>query len=146
MKLWQGQALFRRLVSMASPTIFFFNSIVLIITPAWIGSATAAGFGKSLAEISSLAKKEGKVRFTFGTPDSRQAKAFFKSFRDRHPGIDVEYTRAMPRTAAEHILAELLAGQVDFGLLTVLDLPVVFSGRDFTPAQESKIVKGILQA
>ena len=146
MNLWQRQPLFRWLVSLASPPIIFLSSIVLAITPAWIGSAAAAGFGNNLAEIESLAIKEGKVRFTSGTPDARQAKTFSKSFRDNYPGIDVEYTRIMPHTAAEHILAELLAGQVDVDLLTVLDSPVVFSGWDFTPAQESKIVKGILQA
>ena len=84
-------------------------------------SVSAQDFGKSFAEIVARAKKEGKVRFTSGTPDERQAKEFFKRFRDKYPEIEVEYTRGTPRTASEKIFAELLSGQSEYDLLTVLD-------------------------
>ena len=102
-------------------SVVFLGSFLLAVTPARAASATPERFGKSFAEIVSLAKKEGKVRFTSGTPDERQAKSFFNRFREKFPEINVEYTRATPRTASETILAELLSGQIDYDLLTVLD-------------------------
>jgi ABC-type Fe3+ transport system substrate-binding protein len=99
----------------------FIGSLHLTVTPAAAASPTPERFGKTFAEIVSLAKKEGKVRFTSGTPDERQAKSFFKGFREKYPEINVEYTRATPRTASETILAELLSGQVQYDLVTVLD-------------------------
>jgi iron(III) transport system substrate-binding protein len=108
--------------SIAAATAFAFHaSFLLAVTPARAASPTPERFGKSFAEIVSLAKKEGKVRFTSGTPDERQAKTFFKGFREKYPEINIEYTRATPRTASETILAELLSGQTDYDLLTVYD-------------------------
>jgi len=104
----------------AAAAAVFIGSLHLAVTPAWAASAPER-FGKTFAEIVSLAKKEGKVRFTSGTPDERQAKSFFKGFREKYPEINVEYTRATPRTASETILAELLSGQVEYDLVTVLD-------------------------
>jgi iron(III) transport system substrate-binding protein len=100
-----------------------FPLILLFLAVSFVEAASPApeGFGRTFAEIVARAKKEGKVRFTSGTPDERQAKEFFKSFRDKYPEIDVEYTRATPRTASEKILAELLSGQSDYDLLTVYD-------------------------
>ena len=111
----------RLLVSTLVATIALGILIIPASTPVWVASAASANFGKTLAEIESLAKKEGKVRFTSGTPDSRQAKTFFKSFQEKYPEIKVEYTRDTPRTASERIFAELLSGQRDYDLLTVLD-------------------------
>ena len=99
----------------------FQATFLLVVTPARAASPTPERFGKSFAEIVSLAKKEGKVRFTSGTPDERQAKTFFKGFREKYPEVNVEYTRATPRTASETIFAELLSGQTDYDLLTVYD-------------------------
>lgn len=97
------------------------GSFLLAVTPASAASPAPERFGKSFVEIVNLAKKEGKVRFTSGTPDERQAKTFFKGFREKYPEINVEYTRATPRTASETILAELLSGQTEYDLLTVFD-------------------------
>ena len=99
------------------PLIF----LPFIATFAQAASAAPEGFGKNFSEIVALAKKEGKVRFTSGTPDDRQAKSFFKGFREKYPEITLEYTRAQPRSNSERILAELIAGQVEYDLLTVLD-------------------------
>ena len=97
--------------------------IVFFLTVGFAAAAAPAaeGFGRNFTEIVARAKKEGKVRFTSGTPDERQAKEFFKGFRDKYPEIEVEYTRGTPRTASEKILAELLSGQSEYDLLTVLD-------------------------
>lgn len=95
--------------------------IVALATPSFAYAAAPEGFGKSFHEIVALAKKEGRVRFTSGTPDEQQARAFFKGFREKYPEIQVDYTRAQPRSASERILAELLSGQVEYDLLTVLD-------------------------
>ena len=105
----------------AAATFAFHVSFLFAVMPARAASPTPERFGKSFAEIVSLAKKEGKVRFTSGTPDERQAKNFFKGFREKYPEINVEYTRATPRTASETILAELLSGQTEYDLLTVFD-------------------------
>jgi len=121
MTLWQLQIGLCRLVLMVALAVLPVSIAMLAFSPAWAASAPSNGFGKTFSEIESLAKKEGKVRFTSGTPDARQAKTFFKSFRDKYPQIEVEYNRDTPRTASERILAELLAGQNDYDLLTVLD-------------------------
>ena len=105
----------------AAAAAAFIGSLHLPVTPACAASPTPERFGKTYAEIVSLAKKEGKVRFTSGTPDERQAKSFFKGFREKYPEINVEYTRATPRTASETILAELLSGQIEYDLVTLLD-------------------------
>jgi ABC-type Fe3+ transport system substrate-binding protein len=103
--------------------LILFPLIFLVVAASFAGAASPAseGFGKSFSEIVALAKKEGKVRFTSGTPDEQQAKSFFKSFREKYPEINVEYTRATPRSDSERILAELLSGQIEYDLLTVLD-------------------------
>ena len=105
----------------AAAAVAFLGSFLCNVAPARAASPTPERFGKSFAEIVSLAKKEGKVRFTSGTPDERQAKSFFNRFREKYPEISVEYTRATPRTASETILAEFLSGQIDYDLVTVLD-------------------------
>ena len=102
-------------------TLLLLILLQFIATFAQAASPAPEGFGKSFSEIVALAKKEGKVRFTSGTPDEKQAKAFFKTFREKYPEIDVEYTRATPRSESERVLAELLSGQIDYDLLTVLD-------------------------
>src|SRR5262249_32793332 len=103
--------------------LILFPLIVLFLAAGFGGAPAPAaeGFGRNFNEIVARAKKESKVRFTSGTPDERQAKEFFKSFRDKYPEIEVEYTRGTPRTAPEKILAELLSGQSEYDLLTVLD-------------------------
>jgi len=104
------------------PLVFFFAILLLCgVDFARAAAPASERFGKTFAEIVSLAKKEGKVRFTSGTPDERQAKNFFKGFREKYPEINVDYTRATPRTASEGNLAELLSGQVEYDLLTVMD-------------------------
>ena len=102
-------------------TLLLLILLQFIATFAQAASPAPEGFGKSFSEIVALAKKEGKVRFTSGTPDEKQAKAFFKTFREKYPEIDVEYTRATPRSESERVLAQLLSGQIDYDLLTVLD-------------------------
>lgn len=83
------------------------------------GLATAGGFGRSLDEIVALAKKEGKVRFCSSSPDEKDGEKFFSAFRQRYPGIIVEYTRCRGVESRERILSELLAGQVDYDLLHI---------------------------
>jgi len=95
--------------------------IFLTISLAQAASPGPEGFGRSLGEIVALAKKEGKVRFTSGTPDEGQERSFFKAFREKYPEINVEYTRAQPRSNSDRILAELIGGQVEYDLLNVAD-------------------------
>src|SRR5262245_57474582 len=113
----QNQPVMGAKMSVVLPLILFF----LAANVSAAAAPAPEGFGRNLNEIVARAKKEGKVRFTSGTPDERQAKEFFKSFRDKYPEIEVEYTRGTPRTASEKIFAELLSGQSEYDLLTVLD-------------------------
>lgn len=93
----------------------------LLIPLTFVAAATAQDFGKTYAEIVARAKKEGKVRFCAGTPDEKEAKEFFKAFREKYPDITIEYARCRPAVTSERILTELIAGQVDYDLLTVYD-------------------------
>jgi len=87
----------------------------------WIAGSQAAaqGFGKTLEEVVKLARKEGKVRLCSSAPDERDAKQFFATFRQKYPGVDVEYTRCRGVESRERILNELLGGQVDYDLIHV---------------------------
>jgi iron(III) transport system substrate-binding protein len=83
------------------------------------GRADAQTFGKSLDEVVALAKKEGKVRVCSSDPDEKDANKFFAAFREKYPGIVVEYTRCRGTESREKILNELLGGQVDYDLLHI---------------------------
>jgi iron(III) transport system substrate-binding protein len=93
----------------------------LTIAPAAVASVAPEGFGRNLSEVVARAKKEGKVRFCAGTPDEKEAKEFFRGFREKYPDITIEYTRCRPAQTSERILTELIAGQVEYDLLTVYD-------------------------
>jgi ABC-type Fe3+ transport system substrate-binding protein len=104
-------------VTLVLSALFLF----LTITFLQAASPAAEGFGKSFGEIVALAKREGKVRFCAGTPDEKEAKEFFKAFREKYPEISIEYTRCRAAISSERILTELIAGQVDYDLVTVYD-------------------------
>jgi iron(III) transport system substrate-binding protein len=99
----------------------FFSLAFVFLCAALVPSAAAQDFGKSFAEIVARAKKEGKLRFCAGTPDEKEAKAFFKAFGEKYPEISIEYTRCRPAATSERILTELIAGQVDYDLIVVFD-------------------------
>lgn len=82
-------------------------------------AAAVKGVGGSLDEIVALAKKEGKVRLCSSDPDERDVDKFFASFRQKYPGVAVEYTRCRGVESRERILSELLGGQIDYDLLHV---------------------------
>ena len=66
-------------------TLLLLILLQFIATFAQAASPAPERFGKTFAEIVSLAKKEGKVRFTSGTPDERQAKSFLQGFSREVP-------------------------------------------------------------
>ena len=112
----QVKTLFSGLFSALAPIAF-----VLALATTALASVAPEGFGRNLAEIVARAKKEGKVRFCAGTPDEKEAKEFFRGFREKNPDIAIEYTRCRPAVTSERILTELIAGQVEYDLLTVYD-------------------------
>jgi len=106
-------------LSLPASLLTFFSSLVSTFICA--ASLSGQDFGKTLAEIVARAKSEGKVRFCSGTPNELEAKEFFKQFRERYREITLEYSRCRPAASSERILSELMAGQVDYDLVTVFD-------------------------
>ena len=84
-------------------------------------SPAVKGVDATLDKIVALAKKEGKVRVCTSDPDESDAEKFFTSFKQKYPGITVEYTRCRGSESRERILNELLGGQVDYDLLHISD-------------------------
>ena len=102
----------------------FFGSAALLALFALAGfvdiaRAAVQGFGNSLDEIVALARKEGKVRVCSSDPDDKDVEKFFSAFRQKYPGIVVEYTRCRGTESREKILNELLGGHVDYDLLHI---------------------------
>jgi iron(III) transport system substrate-binding protein len=93
-------------------------ALCLFVFPA---PAAVKGIGGSLAEIVALAKKEGKVRVCSSDPDEKDVEKFFAGFKQKYPGIVVDYTRCRGSESRERILNELLGGQVDYDLLHISD-------------------------
>jgi iron(III) transport system substrate-binding protein len=81
-------------------------------------SRAPAGFGRNYNEIITLAKKEGKVRFTASNPDDKEAVKFLQPFKDKY-GIDVEYTRETGAESRERVLLEIAAGRVEYDALQI---------------------------
>ena len=60
-------------------------------------AAQPEGFGTSVSDVVSLAKKEGKVRIGLGFSDKKSLASVLRGFSKKFPGIKVEYSTVNSR-------------------------------------------------
>jgi len=97
---------------LALAILFFFG------VPTVTLAAPPEGFGTSLSDVVSLAKKEGKVRIGLGFSDKKSLASVLRGFSKKFPGINVEYSTVNSRNR-EKIFTEVLAGRVEYDVVDV---------------------------